>query len=347
MNGNKFDEAAYYGRYADAILEAYVESLEPELDIRDEGHERYRVFRLRVLRLYKGEAAAVAVIRSRESHACGYPFEVGRQYLIYAQENDDGNLVAELQKGTKPLIEAASDIRYFRDEPPLPEDQVTYDWDEDLKLRYPEWAGSSAEVCGRVLNPTGQPVSKGAVYAWSVREDGKNPPPRTGRIKSDGSYEIHLLIAGRYYFGAASSTENASARHVGFYKENSTQEEPSVIELKARERRCGMDILTASEPLHTIEGAVRAARDEPIPPRGVQVALESEPGTHFRFGQMVRVKDDGTFAIPNVPPGRYRVRAFLSARNDRHWSIKWVSIKVPENISDVHIPIARKTTNAP
>lgn len=45
---------------------------------------------------------------------CGYFFEVGREYVVYAIWNRDGWLETSICSGTRPLSEAATDLAYFR-----------------------------------------------------------------------------------------------------------------------------------------------------------------------------------------------------------------------------------------
>lgn len=45
---------------------------------------------------------------------CGYPFEVGMDYLVYAYKNAEGRLETGICSRTRPLVHAAEDREYFR-----------------------------------------------------------------------------------------------------------------------------------------------------------------------------------------------------------------------------------------
>jgi hypothetical protein len=45
---------------------------------------------------------------------CGYPFQVGMDYVVYAYKNAEGNLETGICSRTRPLTEAVKDLEYFR-----------------------------------------------------------------------------------------------------------------------------------------------------------------------------------------------------------------------------------------
>jgi hypothetical protein len=64
-------------------------------------------YQLRVDRYFKGRMGRDLEIISEESGAgCGYPFESGRSYLVYADFADDGSLGVSLCSITRPLESA-------------------------------------------------------------------------------------------------------------------------------------------------------------------------------------------------------------------------------------------------
>ncbi|MCY9514668.1 hypothetical protein [Paenibacillus apiarius] len=64
-----------------------------------------------VKRLWKGNVASNAkVVTALSSASCGYEFETGKQYLVYAYHSD-GKYIAHLCTRTAPLEAAAEDIR--------------------------------------------------------------------------------------------------------------------------------------------------------------------------------------------------------------------------------------------
>lgn len=83
--------------------------------IQDSGHEL--VVTLQVPRAWKGIVSAeeVKIRTRRDSAACGFPFAVGENYLVYAsalEPAQDGASLQVLRCGrTRPLAEAEDDMR--------------------------------------------------------------------------------------------------------------------------------------------------------------------------------------------------------------------------------------------
>lgn len=44
---------------------------------------------------------------------CGYPFQTGAEYVVYAYKNSDGRLETGICSRTRPLAEAGDDVAYF------------------------------------------------------------------------------------------------------------------------------------------------------------------------------------------------------------------------------------------
>ncbi len=66
---------------------------------------------LQVSTVWKGPAYKTLVMQTvRESDSCGFPFEPGQEYLVYAR-GTESNLAVSLCSRTRPLAEATEDIR--------------------------------------------------------------------------------------------------------------------------------------------------------------------------------------------------------------------------------------------
>jgi MYXO-CTERM domain-containing protein len=66
---------------------------------------------LQIGRRFKGaEADTVTVTTAGSSAACGYSFEVGRTYLVYANDGDDGQLSVSLCSRTARIEDAGDDL---------------------------------------------------------------------------------------------------------------------------------------------------------------------------------------------------------------------------------------------
>ncbi len=77
---------------------------------------------LRIGRRFKGaEADTVTVTTAGSSAACGYNFELGRTYLVYAGEEDGGQLATSLCSRTARIEDAGDDLSALGGGSPSPD----------------------------------------------------------------------------------------------------------------------------------------------------------------------------------------------------------------------------------
>jgi hypothetical protein len=99
---------------ADAVFSGRVAASEPA-----EPRDEVRFPRMRVTleldRVWKGceEGDEVVLWTAADSAACGYEFETGERYLVYAYAADDGSLTTSLCSRTRPLGRAEEDLEAF------------------------------------------------------------------------------------------------------------------------------------------------------------------------------------------------------------------------------------------
>jgi hypothetical protein len=94
------DEAA-------AVFSGEVIEIEP---VDDDPSEQYLAVTFDVHRVWKGvERSPVMVETHRDEATCGYPFEVGESYLVYAHSNGSP-LTTALYHRTRPLERANEDL---------------------------------------------------------------------------------------------------------------------------------------------------------------------------------------------------------------------------------------------
>jgi len=80
------------------------------LEARIDALKLDREVRFDVLRSWKGASARAVVWTAPVGSACGYPFEVGHTYLVFARRGADGALWTSICGRTRPADEAAADL---------------------------------------------------------------------------------------------------------------------------------------------------------------------------------------------------------------------------------------------
>jgi hypothetical protein len=77
----------------------------------------YRVVRMQVTEVLNGIAPwqrEIEIVTAMGGGDCGYPFERGIEYVVYASKDSEGRLQTSICSRTKPLAQAAEDLRYFQ-----------------------------------------------------------------------------------------------------------------------------------------------------------------------------------------------------------------------------------------
>jgi len=73
-----------------------------------------RLAKFAVTKIWKGERSAVnEILTANNSAACGYEFQVGENYVIYAYNAGDGKLHTNICTRTRPARFAADDLKYL------------------------------------------------------------------------------------------------------------------------------------------------------------------------------------------------------------------------------------------
>lgn len=164
---------------ADAVFLATVKSksvVTVEVDSETKRTEQQVSVRFLVDDVYRGllGGSDVEILTGIDSAACGYNFEKGKRYLVYAQE--DGNkLRTTLCSRTRLLTDAKKDLLYFQNLPP---------------------EGSGASISVKVLTRS---ASNETTAMPGVKVTAEGPDKLfEGRTGSSGQYEFKRLPPGKY-----------------------------------------------------------------------------------------------------------------------------------------------------
>jgi hypothetical protein len=82
------------------------------LEISKQPGDLYVTVKFRVEEVWKGpRSAETAVFTGLGSGDCGYKFEMGGKYLVYAYQRNDSKFETNICQRTAPLVEAGSDLK--------------------------------------------------------------------------------------------------------------------------------------------------------------------------------------------------------------------------------------------
>jgi hypothetical protein len=139
---------------------------------------RPRVVRLRVSEILSGIAAGQSTVEVRTGQGwgdCGFHFEAGREYFVYASNDTDDGLQTNICTRTRPIDQAAEDLAYLRSMAGTPE---------------------TGRITVRTASPHTAPAKAGRQIA--VEAASGTDQRYVSVTRSDGSAVFDRLPPGRY-----------------------------------------------------------------------------------------------------------------------------------------------------
>jgi carboxypeptidase family protein len=131
---------------------------------------------------------------------CGYEFQTGVDYVVYAYKNAEGRLEANICSRTRPLPETAEDMEYFRamsDAPEIGEIRVrTSPWDAPGKPGVTIVAAGAGSRHSVLTDDTGAAVFTGmspGEYTIHAESDGDLPDDPKVELHAKGCLDLTLF----------------------------------------------------------------------------------------------------------------------------------------------------------
>jgi len=146
---------------------------------------------------------------------CGFDFETGQDYLVYAGRDDKGILWTTHCSDTELTEFAETDLRILRGEPPSPTDLL------DEKNYWEQFnAQHTSDLRGRAIRSDGTPVSEDQLELSRERHDGfplSGYPSGVGwaTTEPDGSFCVERVRRGTYNLSLKDYDPNTDTQFVG------------------------------------------------------------------------------------------------------------------------------------
>jgi len=162
----------------------------------------YRLVTIRVTEVFRGEKEEkFEVVTGLWGGDCGFDFETGESYLIYADPGQQGRLATSSCSATTLADFAGPNLRILRGQPPVADDLL--DEASYWKKFHAEHLNS---VCGRISRTDGQRVHAGLTLSRE-RHDGFPPKgyPRNDSYAEpnpDGTFCLDYVRRGSYSLSA-------------------------------------------------------------------------------------------------------------------------------------------------
>jgi hypothetical protein len=242
------------------------------------------------------------ITTARSEAACGFPFEKGQKYLVYASEYQ-GKLYTSICQRTMPIRYAEKDLKYLRtfESAPLTGSifgsYKKYTFDPNFVSKFtPSIMDHSRppEEEYRAMAPmTGETVTL-------VSEVGDQ---RRLRVDNDGNFLFDGLTPGKYRIEV--SVPPKLSPPIGY----PSGLRSSVNDLEVMAKGCE-EVTFRTQPDGHLRGQIFDKDGSPLP--NVQViAWNTRDKFNFYQGSRVFNKGDGSYDVGPLPPGEYILGAYV------------------------------------
>jgi micrococcal nuclease len=346
----------FHLKNADVVFEGWVESMQIRTHALFEGMTltkrtttTYMVFTLKVGRVYKGSppksvkvATGIGTADGTAAPDCSFPFETGKDYLVYAQSGMTeygGLLYTSICSGTGMIngarffpLGTESNLRYLQGRPPRKEDQLSY---EEFSKAYESRA--TAQISGKIIGKEAHGLLQ---YGFWRLIDGEWHEWTSPDIKPDGSYAFAYLEPGEYRIGFFQIHEDG-LRQIGFYGEAERLEDARSIFVGPKSHIKGIDITLKPQSRHVVQGKIDCLNQK-IPNRKIKIKIANRWDPYKKSDTELVLEECSSFRIPEIYSGKFRVIASMESEVVDPldaWTVTVPEIKVPEEASDVLIRI--------
>jgi len=250
------------------------------------------------VKFYRGESpGSVAIQTGLGGGDCGYPFEPGRSYLVFAYKDDSGALGTGICSGTRRLKNASTALRALRGDPPLPEDLQE---PTGTTISGPK-AENGRKICGRVKTDA-RAEAQATVYLWLADEVAPMFRTRDTETNPNGSFCFHDVDPGKYIL-AAKTEPSGSVRYVGYYPGGADRSQAAAVTISENAQTPAVDFPLVRQKLYTITGYLRGVPDALND--SINVIVMPAALDRLNVVEPAELAPHGRFEIPNVPPGHY------------------------------------------
>jgi hypothetical protein len=239
---------------------------------------------------------------------CGFDFETGSQYLVYADRDDNKNLVSSICTGTSLLEEADLALRVLRGEQPSPDDLL--DGETYYKKYAPRWTGT---LCGRVTKADGTPFGEAWLDMMQLRDEpfAVNTAADSDQSKADGSFCIRYIRPGKYLLTAERLDVKDYIRWAGYYPGVANHSQAKTIEVHGGDNPADLQFSAGKVRVHTVLFRIVSADGSLLPLKNLGVSVDAPERDALAYHLTQTRNINGEFPAGYVPPGNYLVQTYV------------------------------------
>jgi hypothetical protein len=257
---------------------------------------------------------------------CGFPFEVGKKYLVYAFADASGQLSTGICSGTALLEESQANLSYLRGEPIVSERDVR-------NTRF-----ATGKLCGRVLRP-------GFNFADSrillLRSEIKSPMPSDeAEPARDGSFCVTGVIPGKYHLVFMNGDEGMPTSFA-FFPGAAKSSEATTVEVASGDANPELMFNIPPQPTFSVSGTVRVPNKSALPVECKVVLLSADP-LSFPLAYAQDISLSGYFDFAQVLPGKYWAFAIVDSDIAPKWLTRKVEVDVNVRVANLSLELIAK-----
>ena len=307
-----------------ALMEAKVGGLVPA-DLDQDGPTLHVTFD--VSNFHEGtERKDVLLTTGVGGGDCGFDFEIGKQYLVYASADTSGHLSTGICSGTGLLEESQSKLPYLRG------GQSVFEKPKQ-NASVPQ-----TKFCGHVATK-GLELADSQVFL--LRVGNKSPiPSEEAEVAQDGSFCVVGARPGNYYLAFMSRDDDSPTSFV-FFPGVATATEASTVELRRGQAPTDLAFNIPPQPTFSVSGNVRIPYKSVLPAESRVFLLSADPSS-FLVGYSKDVDSSGSFDFPRVLPGKYWAFVGVNSDDAPNWLTRKAEVEVNVTVRGLSLELVQK-----
>lgn len=292
--------------------------------------------------VYRGQPPAEVVVETGVGGGdCGFEFNKGESYLVFAWKEESGHLSTGICSGTRLLRDAGTELRLLRGEPATSADLA--EWRRPTEDLASHGRAPAHQVCGKVSPPVGVKATSISVIFWPAgQEETALFHYLTADAEMDGSYCMDDLAPGKYLIGAIQSPrKHAGARYMSYYPGVRQRSQAMAVVVEAQGQTVRADFPLLAQPLFKVHGYLRGAPESSA--QAIMVVLTSAVPDHFHMSEPVELGPHGVFELEGVLSGHYTAFA-ITEGDDQSFTFlsSAVEIDVTEDVDGLKLDYVAK-----
>ena len=256
---------------------------------------------------------------------CGFAFEIDRQYLVYADRTESGQLATGICDATARIEQSAANLAYLRGQSVIAE-----------KPTKQSKTGRS-RLCVRIVQKASEHSEDERVFLSKVAN--RSPiPTDEAEAQGHGLFCADDLDPGKYRLLFARIPDDSPTAFT-YYPGVTKPSEATPIDVQPGQSVSDLSFTIPPQPTLSVSGTVSVTGGSKLPTKASVILISAEQP----FSSLIYLHDvasNGYFAFPNVLAGKYW--GFVDVESDtpgKKWLTRKVQVTVERNVTDLHLAL--------